>query len=331
MSMMLDVLVAWRAHAAFWPACVRSASSPATAGFCRKAPKAALMAGQSGSSPTGPQAMCIARAGAGARMPSVVACHPSVISRAGRRIAGLTQVISAATPAAISRRKAIAAMAVSRTNSGRSHGEPFVCAAKNPAKAPPIVATPVHQPTTPLVLQGPVRLSGIPVSVRPTPDVPRVSQSRVHGQVQFASEPGPLGDDCQAPFQVTGRLVHVPSDAAHRDSRSDDHVSELGQQVITRAAGPLPAVQALHADERLRGFTHLFGQLEQPDLNRDITVMRMQLANLIPHRFLRQKLRPADAGGVLGLPAETAYGASGLVMNCPAGKNFGPAGQADVR
>jgi hypothetical protein len=47
-------------------------------------------------------------------MPSVVACHRSVISRAGRRNAGLTQVISAATPAAISRRKAIAAMAVNR-------------------------------------------------------------------------------------------------------------------------------------------------------------------------------------------------------------------------
>jgi hypothetical protein len=58
MSMMLEVLVAWRAHVASFPTCVISASNSAMAGSCRKAPKDALMAGQSGSSPTWPQAIC---------------------------------------------------------------------------------------------------------------------------------------------------------------------------------------------------------------------------------------------------------------------------------
>src|SRR5260370_24528232 len=126
-------------------------------------------------------------------MPWVVACHRWVIRRAGRRNAGLAQVISAVAQAGTSSRKAIAAMAASRSNNGWCHGEPFVCEAMKPAKAPPIVATPVHHPTTPLVLQGPKRLPRIPVSVRPAPDVPRVSQGGAHGPGQLAPEPAALG------------------------------------------------------------------------------------------------------------------------------------------
>jgi uncharacterized protein (TIGR02391 family) len=54
-------------------------------------------------------------------------------------------------------------------------------------------------------------------------------------------------------------------------------------------------------------------------------------STLVPHRRLRRKLRPVGAGGVLGLSAETGCGASGLVMNCPAGQNIGTAGQAGGR
>jgi hypothetical protein len=61
----------------------------------------------------------------------------------------------------------MAAIAASRPNNGWCHGEPFACDAMKPANAPPIVATPVHHPTTPPVLQGPIRLTGIPVSVGP--------------------------------------------------------------------------------------------------------------------------------------------------------------------
>src|SRR5712691_9297123 len=90
---------------------------------------------------------------------------------------------------------------------------------------------------------------------------------------------------------MTAGLVNVSGDAGHRYSRSDDHVSELGKQVVTGAAGTLPAVQALHAYERLRGFAHLFGQLEQPDLGRDITVIVMQAPYLLPHSFFLHESR----------------------------------------
>ena len=40
--------------------------------------------------------------------------------------------------------------------------------------------------------------------------------------------------------------------------------------------------------------------------------------------------KAGHAGGVLGLQAETGYGASGLVVNCPAGQNIGTAGQAEA-
>src|SRR5882724_9585066 len=49
------------------------------------------------------------------------------------------------------------------------------------------------------------------------------------------------------------RLVHIPGDTAHRYSRGDDHISELGEQVVSSPADPLPAVQAPHADQRLGG------------------------------------------------------------------------------
>ncbi len=100
MSMMLEVLLACRSHEASVPTCVMSASSSAMAGLRRKAPKAALMLGQSGSSPTWPQAIST-----------------------------------------------------------------------------------VHHATTPLVLQGPIRLSGLPVSVRPAADLPRISQNCAYRRV----------------------------------------------------------------------------------------------------------------------------------------------------
>jgi hypothetical protein len=45
------------------------------------------------------------------------------------------------------------------------------------------------------------------------------------------------GYGIEAPFQVTAGLVHVSGDAAHRHSRGDDPVSELGKQVVAGAAG----------------------------------------------------------------------------------------------
>ena len=162
------------------------------------------MAGQSGSSPTWPQPTCttsrthggrspgcfiyvvpgraisIARAGARACAPSVVTCHRPVISRAGRRNTGLNQLTSATAPTMISSKKATAAIAASTSKTGWCHGEPLVCAAMKPAKAPPTVATPVHHPMTPLALQGPIRLSGIPASLRAAADMPFVSQGRAH-------------------------------------------------------------------------------------------------------------------------------------------------------
>src|SRR5260370_35257179 len=119
-------------------------------------------------------------------MPWVVACHRWVIRRAGRRNAGLAQVISAVTPAATSSRKAIAAMAASRSNNGWCHGEPLLCGAKKPAKAPPLVATPVHHPPTPLVLLRPKAPPRIPLGGRPPLIVPHVSQSCAHEKATVA-------------------------------------------------------------------------------------------------------------------------------------------------
>jgi hypothetical protein len=82
---------------------------------------------------------------------------------------------------------------------------------------------------------------------------------------------------------VTAGLVHVPGDAAHRDRRGDDHIGELVKQVITSTVNPLPAVPSMHADERIGHLADLLGQLQQPHLGRDIPVMGIQLANLIPH------------------------------------------------
>jgi hypothetical protein len=44
---------------------------------------------------------------------------------------------------------------------------------------------------------------------------------------------------------MSAGLVHVPGDTTHRDSRGDDYIRQLGQQVIAGAAGPLPAVYLL--------------------------------------------------------------------------------------
>jgi hypothetical protein len=103
----------------------------------------------------------------------------------------------------------------------------------------------------------------------------------------LTSEPGPLGNCGQAPLQVTAGLFRVPGDAAHRDGRGDDHVGEFGQQVITGTADSLPPVQPVHPDERIGHLADLFRQLQQPHLGRDIFVIGIQLADLIPHGFLR--------------------------------------------
>src|SRR5712691_4534499 len=110
---------------------------------------------------------------------------------------------------------------------------------------------------------------------------------------RLVSEPGPLGYYGQASFEVTAGLVNVPGDAAHRDSRGDDDVSELGKQVITRTAGTLPAVHPVDAQERLGYFADLLRQLQQPHLDGNVPVMGVQLTDLIPHAFSSASLPPA--------------------------------------
>jgi len=52
-------------------------------------------------------------------------------------------------------------------------------------------------------------------------------------------------------------------------------------------ADSLSAVQPVQADERIGHLADLLRQLQQPHLGRDIPVIGIQLANLIPHGFLR--------------------------------------------
>jgi hypothetical protein len=120
---------------------------------------------------------------------------------------------------------------------------------------------------------------------------------------------------------VTAGLVHVPGDAAHRDRRGDDHIGELVKQVITSTVNPLPAVPSMHADERIGHLADLLGQLQQPHLGRDIPVMGIQLANLIPHGLPpvldadpadSPPLGDAEAAWPRHTPARTAVPASVL-------------------
>jgi hypothetical protein len=46
-------------------------------------------------------------------------------------------------------------------------------------------------------------------------------------------------------FEVAAGLINVSSgDAAHRHGRSDDHIRQLGEQVIAATADPFAGVQA---------------------------------------------------------------------------------------
>src|ERR1019366_645360 len=65
----------------------------------------------------------------------------------------------------------------------------------------------------------------------------------------------------------------------------DDHVRQFSEQVITTAADPLARVQAMHADERLRGLAGLLGQLEQVYLDGDFAMDGVQFPDLVRHSF----------------------------------------------
>jgi hypothetical protein len=60
--------------------------------------------------------------------------------------------------------------------------------------------------------------------------------------IRLCSEGAPWGGPITAGHRRRGRtgVVHVPGDGDHRDSRSDDHISEIGEQVIAGAASSLP-------------------------------------------------------------------------------------------
>jgi integrase len=111
------------------------------------------------------------------------------------------------------------------------------------------------------------------------------------------SEPGPLGNRGQAPLQVAAGLVRFAGDAAHRHGRGDDHVSELIEQVLTGPADALPLVQPVDAQECLGHLADLLRPLQQPDLDGNVPVVCVQLADLVPHMFL-PKLGDACSGSV---------------------------------
>jgi hypothetical protein len=60
------------------------------------------------------------------------------------------------------------------------------------------------------------------------------------GEGLSLSEPGALGHHHQALFEVAPSLINIsPGDIGHRHGRSDDHISQFGEQVIAAAADPL--------------------------------------------------------------------------------------------
>ena len=109
--------------------------------------------------------------------------------------------------------------------------------------------------------------------------VPRASAS--------LSEPGTRCHYRKPPFEMPPGLTDVPTgDRAHGDGRGDDDVGQLSKQILTAAAHTLAGIQAPQPDKRLRRLADLFGQLQQPHLDRDIAVMLMQAPDVIPHDFL---------------------------------------------
>lgn len=73
--------------------------------------------------------------------------------------------------------------------------------------------------------------------------------------------------------EVPPGILGTAGDASHRDGSGDDHV---GQHVITGGAGPFPPVPAVHADQGCRRLPGLLGQVEQPDLVRDLAMVSVQ-------------------------------------------------------
>ena len=104
--------------------------------------------------------------------------------------------------------------------------------------------------------------------------------------------------------EVPPGILGTAGDASHRDGSGDDHV---GQHVITGGAGPFPPVPAVHADQGCRRLPGLLGQVEQPDLVRDLAMVSVQApicshicsSVLVARRFPWPGVDPAGAGGAV--------------------------------